>query len=286
MLSVHSVTNMSIQTVGIVGIGRMGLPMARNLLETDFDVIVSDPDSEAVKQAVAAGAMASDSLSELGQKSDIVMITVPTGDDVQAVCSGDDSLLEGMTNGIVLVNSSTRPDLPKILQQEVPPSVSVVDAPMCRGEAAAKAGEILFLVGGDSEAVSRCVPALEACGEYTRLGETGAGQVGKTANNLLLWINVLADYEVLRLADALNVDPLALRDVLPESSGDNWAVRRGNWENLNLTWPEKDLAIAMDLADEAATPIPLTGLASQLMKQLEVSDLSDYYFAEAERVID
>lgn len=283
LLGGHAV--MSEKVIGVVGAGRMGLPMAKNLLEAGFEVIVADPNPDARTKAREAGAIEAESLASLGNRADIVLITVPTDDDVQEVCSGDDGLLAEMEEGTLVINSSTRPDLAGIIQEEINGSVSVIDAPMCRGEAAAKRGEILFLVGGDESIVSNCETVFDTCGEYTRLGDVGAGQVGKTANNLLMWISVLGDYEVLRLAEGLGVDPLALRDVLTKSSGDNWVLRRGHLENMNLTWPEKDLAIAMDLADEAAKPIPMTGLVSQLMKDLEVSDLEDYYFQGEDRII-
>lgn len=267
-------------TTGVVGVGQMGRPIVENLLTDDFSVTVYDPDPDAVAAAVEAGATSSDSLAEVGADADMVFIVVPTDNQVQDVCLGTNGLFDGMTEGDIVMNSSTYPSLPAKLQREAPNGVSVVDAPMCRGVAAAEQGEILFLVGGATDAIERCRPMLEACGEVTVLGGPGAGQVGKTANNLLLWITILGDYEALRLADRLDVDidPVELRSILPKSSGDNWAIREGNWEGLQLAWPEKDLAIALDLADTADSPIPISGLASQLIKDLDVADLEQYYF--------
>lgn len=268
----------TVEAVGIIGVGRMGLPMAKNLLAENFEVIVSDPNPNARESAADAGATIADTAAEVGSEADAVLVTVPTGDDVLQICSGPEGLFGEMDEGVVIINSSTRPDLPELVQEEAPPNVGVVDAPMCRGEWAAQQGEILFLVGGEEADVSACEPIFSVCGEMTVLGELGAGQVGKTANNLLLWISLLGDYEVLRLAESLDVDPHKLREVLPKSSGDNWAIREDHLENIQLTWPEKDLSIALDLADETDSSVPMTGLASQLMKDLEVEDLQPYYF--------
>lgn len=265
--------------VGIVGSGRMGRPMAENLLDEGYRVAVYDPDPEAVSAVADAGASPADSPAEVGAEADVALVVVPTDDHVREACLGAEGLFGGMDDGCVVVNSSTYPSLPEELQREAPDGVTVVDAPMCRGATAAEHGEILFLVGGSEEGVDRCRPVLEVCGEVTVLGDRGAGQIGKTSNNLLLWISILGDYEVLRLADSLDigVDPRKLREVLPKSSGDNWAIREGNWEGIRLTWPQKDLAIALDLADEADSPVPMSGLASQLIKDLDVPDLEPYY---------
>jgi 3-hydroxyisobutyrate dehydrogenase-like beta-hydroxyacid dehydrogenase len=268
--------------VGVVGAGDMGLPMIRNLLSAGFDVHVFDPDAEATRSATAAGARSHDSVSALGTAAEVVFVVVPTDDHVRAATTAQGGLFETMTDGVVAINSSTRPDLPADVQEAAPDGVDVVDAPMCRGAMAAEAGNILFLVGGREAAIARARSAFEVCGELEVLGALGAGQVGKTSNNLLMWISILADYEVLRLAEQLpvDIDPMRLREVLPKSSGDNWAIRRGNWEGLRLSWPEKDLAIALDLADEADASVPMSGLASQLMKNLDVPDLEPYYFQE------
>lgn len=269
-------------TIGVIGAGDMGLPMIQNLVNAGFDVAAFDPNEEASAAAAEAGAAVEDSPAAIGATADIVFLVVPTDDHVRAATTATDGVFEGTDECIVVINSSTRPELPDELQSAAPEGVTIIDAPMCRGAMAAESGEILFLVGGPSEAIERCRPAFEACGELEVLGGLGAGQVGKTSNNLLMWISILADYEVLRLAEQLpvDVDPLRLREVLPKSSGDNWAIRRGNWEGLRLSWPEKDLAIALDLADEANASIPVSGLASQLMKDLEVEDLSEFYFEE------
>lgn len=271
---------MNDRTVGVVGVGQMGRPMVANLVEEAFDVVAYDPNEEAMAAAAHAGASAMDSPAEVGSNADVVLVVVPTDDHVRQACLGSDGLFEDMDEGCVVVHSSTYPSLPAEIQDDAPGQVSVVDAPMCRGVGAAERGDILFLVGGDDDAIERTRGVLETCGEVVVLGTLGAGQVGKTSNNLLLWISILGNYEVLRLADSLDidVDPLKLREVLPKSSGDNWAVRRGNWENLRLSWPEKDLAIALDLADEADSPIPVSGLASQLIKDVDVEDLEPFYF--------
>lgn len=272
----------SLDSVGVIGVGNMGAGIIDHLVSAGFDVSAFDVDETARDRAGELGATVRESAAELGRSVELALVVVPAEVHVRAVCTGDDNLFEDFGDGYVAINSSVSPSLPEEIQDLAPPNVEVLDAPMCRGAIAAKEGNILFLLGGPEDAIERCRPAFEACGETIRLGPLGAGQIGKTANNVLNYIAVLGDYEILQLAKQsdVDIDPTNLREMLPHSSGDNWPVRKGNWENLRLTWPVKDYDIALEYADERGVSLPMCGLASELIKDLEVSDLEEFYFEE------
>ncbi|HWG03917.1 MAG TPA: NAD(P)-dependent oxidoreductase, partial [Beijerinckiaceae bacterium] len=148
--------------------------------------------------------------------------------------------------------------------------VDVIDAPLCRGEPAAEAGKLLVLVGGDAAVVERCQPVLSAFGsDVFRVGGLGSGQIGKMINNLLLWACVSANWEGLRLAEALGVDPEKLRQALLLSSGNNWALE--TWLLPRpMPWAEKDMAIVMEQADKARLSLPLCGVTREVIKGIKI----------------
>ena len=150
----------------------------------------------------------------------------------------------------------------------------MIDVPTCRGEQAAEEGDLLVLGGGASATFEAARPVLEqfaATDNVVHFGDLGSGQVAKTANNTLLWANLVANHEVLSLAKAYDLDLELLRDVLERSSGDNWALREWDW--LYSKWAHKDMKITMDMAAEQKLTIPLSGLVRQLVQDIDAEDL-------------
>jgi 3-hydroxyisobutyrate dehydrogenase len=141
----------------------------------------------------------------------------------------------------------------------------VLDAPICRGRFAADEGTLLALVGGRPEVVERGRAVYRCfCSDYAHLGEVGHGQVGKTMNNLLLWINAVGLLEAGRLAETTGIDLVKLRDALLMSSGASDALKE--WDMISFTWALKDMQIVGDLTDKAGLSLPITGAIKELVK--------------------
>jgi 3-hydroxyisobutyrate dehydrogenase-like beta-hydroxyacid dehydrogenase len=143
--------------------------------------------------------------------------------------------------------------------------VGLLDTPVVLGQEAANNGTLTIFVGGEERWLQKAQPVLASFGQKIfHIGDIGAGQVAKTANNLLLWTCLVGNYEVLSLARNLEVDVPRLIDALMHSSGANWSLSR--WGKSTGKWAAKDMDVALDLAQKVKTPIPLCGLVDQLVK--------------------
>jgi 3-hydroxyisobutyrate dehydrogenase/2-hydroxy-3-oxopropionate reductase len=258
---------MSKETVGVVGVGRMGLAMVKHLARTGYAVTANDVAARAMEDAKAAGASAVASPAAVGKASTFVILGVGYDDEVNAVCLGPDGLLENLPSGaIIAVSSTVSPDTVKALDQKArAKGCDVLDAPICRGRFFADEGKLLALFGGRDEVVARGRPVYATfCSDIAHLGEVGHGQVGKAMNNLLLWINSIGLIEAGRLAESTGIDLPTLRDALQMSSGKSQALE--DWDQTSFTWALKDMQIVSQMADKAGLSLPVTGAIRELVK--------------------
>jgi 3-hydroxyisobutyrate dehydrogenase-like beta-hydroxyacid dehydrogenase len=253
----------AIQNVGIVGLGRMGLPMAKHLVAKGFNVVGCDP---AVR---GAGIEMLPSPREVAKVSDLVIVVVGFDREVEDVVTG---ILEGSRKGLLVALASTvAPRYARRLAQRLADAgITLLDIPLARGEAAAVAGKLLIYGAGDEKAFAACRPAFSAfASDIFHLGPAGAGQVGKMVNNLILWACISANDEGLRLGEALGVDPAKLREALRHGSAQNWAMD-SRAENSGMPWAEKDMSIALEEADHARVSLPLSGTVKEVIKGLKI----------------
>jgi 3-hydroxyisobutyrate dehydrogenase-like beta-hydroxyacid dehydrogenase len=261
------------QSVGILGCGRMGAAMGGHLLNAGTPLSVYDPSPEARAVLVQAGAIECASADEVAARSDVVLTVVV--DDAQVREALADAF-DGAREGTVLaICASVRPDTCRELEAAGRErGLLVVDAALVRGERGAEEGRLVLYCGGDEHAIVRletaCAPFTEA---VVRVGEIGAGQVAKTANNILLWACIRADVEALRLGRALGVEPRVLRDALAIGSGANRPL--AEWGKHRLRWPHKDLEVALSVATDVDVELPLVERLAELMQELRVEDLHD-----------
>jgi len=256
------------ERVGIVGAGRMGLAMLKHLIKHGYAVTVCDISEKQRDAARALGAAIATTPAEVGKASDIVVLGVGYDDEVNDVVFGKNGLAETMVRGsIIAVSSTAKPETVKAVAARVADKgIEVLDAPICRGRFAADAGTLLTLVGGKGDVVSRARPVYGTfASDIMYLGEVGHGQVGKTMNNLLLWVNAVGLLEAGRLAETTGIDLVKLREALLMSSGASDALKE--WDMISFTWALKDMQIVADMTDQAGLSLPITGAIKELVKE-------------------
>jgi 3-hydroxyisobutyrate dehydrogenase len=256
------------ERVGIVGVGRMGLAMLKHLVKHGYTVTACDLDGAQLAKARAAGAASAGSPAELAKSSDFVILGVGYTDEVNAVVHGPGGLLATLATGsIVAISSTVSPATVQAIDAAAQPrNISVLDAPICRGRWAADEGTLLAMVGGRPDVVERGRPVYGCfCSDYAHLGDVGHGQVGKTMNNLLLWINSIGLIEAGRLAETTGIDLVKLREALQISSGASAAL--SDWDMITFTWALKDMQVVAEMTDKAGLSLPITGAVKELVKE-------------------
>lgn len=258
--------------VGFVGLGRMGRPMTRHLRAAGYRVRGYDPDPGAREAVGGHGVMVCDSAAAAAAGCEVVVVMPGTTGQVRDALSGPTGVLAAAGPGTTIVVSSTiSPSDARGLGEECAAAgMRFLDAPVCRGEAGAEEGDLLWFVGGDEGVLVAVRPVLEACGkEVFHLGPAGTGMVGKAMNNLLLWAAAIADREAVALATEFGVDSETLISALLRSSGMNQYLHYfGKIDRF--PWAHKDMKIVSNMADEAGLSVPLAGFLREMVKPLMI----------------
>lgn len=258
---------MTQERIGLVGPGRMGYAMLKHLLKQGFPVTVTDINADQMKKAEAAGADSVKTAGELGKLTKFVIIAVGFDAEVIDVVTGKGGLLETMAKGsIIAVSSTVSPDtvkaLDKLAQQK---GIDILDAPICRGGWAADEGTLLALFGAKEDVAERSRPIYGTfSSDIVHVGDVGHGQVAKTMNNMLLWVNGVALIEAGKLAQSTGIDLPKLRQALLMSSGNSAALE--DWDMITFTWALKDMQIVSQMCDAAGLSLPITGAIKELVK--------------------
>ena len=260
---------MAIKTVGVVGLGKMGGPLARHLAAGGFGVVGYDVNQDAMNAVATAGVRPASDCRELAENCDLAIVGVGFDSEVEAVVFGEDGLLSGRAEPVVAIASTIAPQAMKDIAARRPAAV-FLDIPMCRGEQAAEEGDLLLLGGGDRPVFENCRPAFETfASSIYYLGALGNGQVGKMVNNLILWACISANVEGMRLAEQLGTDTSALREALLDSSARNWALDTLAHERP-MPWAEKDMSIVLREADALRISLPLCGSVKEVIKGIKI----------------
>ena len=257
---------MTVRTTGIVGLGAMGYQMARHMVNKGFAVTGDDIAPDPIQKARAAGVAIANSPAEVGDNAEVVIVMVATDTQVEDVVLRS-GLLDRLAKGsVICVASSTSVETARDLETACAKhGIGCLDTPVVLGQEAADNGTLTIFCGGDEDAFNKAKPALSAFGaNVMHVGRSGSGQLTKTANNMLLWACMVANYEVLSLAKKMDADVPKLIAALAHSSGANWSLAR--WGKSTGKWAEKDMDVAMELAQDAKMPVPLAALVDQLMK--------------------
>jgi 3-hydroxyisobutyrate dehydrogenase len=268
---------MTIQTVGLIGIGSMGWPMGARISQAGFRLTVIDAVPGRAEQfAKETGAAAAASNAALARDSDIVITMLPTSNEVAQALGGTDGLLASLRPGSVIVEmSSGLPSRTRELAEQVKAKGSVlIDAPVSGGVSRAKTGELAIMVGGDAGVIERVTPVLKAMGtSITRVGDIGSAHAMKALNNLVSAGGFLIGIEALLIGSKFGIDEAVMVDILNASTGMNnstqkkfkqFVLSRAFNAGFGLDLMAKDLTIALDLAKETATPVPFAALCREM----------------------
>lgn len=265
-------------TVGFVGVGNMGWPMAANLVGAGYAVQVADARrSTADNFAQQVGGFAPDTLAQLAAGCEVVVTMLPTSAVVEAVLrGGEDNLLAGLKPGSVVIDmTSGQPAVTQALAQQVAERGAIlIDAPVSGGVPRARTGQLAIMVGGDEEAIERVRPVLACMGStITRCGDVGAGQAMKALNNLASGASFLIGIEALLIGQKFGLEPGLMVDVINASTGMSnssqkkfrqFVLSRSFDAGFGLDLMVKDLSIALQMAKDTATPVPFAGLCREM----------------------
>lgn len=270
------------ERIGFIGLGVMGLPMARHLAEAGFPLSVYDSRREALAPlARHRDTSVADSPKAIAAASDIVITMLPSSREVQEVVFGAEGLMEGFAPGKLLLDtSSSDPSQTRAIAARLAEAgIAMVDAPVSGAEAGAIAAELVFMVGGHADAVRRVMPVLDVLGKQTfHLGDVGAGHAMKCINNLITSITFMATAEGLILGKAYGLDPAVMNDVINESTGMSWISRthiaqriisRRFDDPFKLDLMVKDINIARHLTEALHLELPLSATSQTLWREIQ-----------------
>jgi 2-hydroxy-3-oxopropionate reductase len=270
---------MAKEPIGLVGLGIMGKPMARNLLKAGHKLIVYDIVPQSVDEIMSAGAEGARSGKEVGERCDFVITMVPNSPHVKAAIFGENGIAEGIKSGSLIVDmSSIDPGVSREVGTALKEKgVRFLDAPVSGGEPKAIDGTLAIMVGGDSKDFDEAKPIFDAMGSAVLCGDIGAGQVTKLANQIVVALNIAALGEALTLAMKSGVDPdlvyQAIRGGLAGSTVMDakapMMMDRNFKPGFRISLHIKDLQNALSAGQNTGTPLPLTAFAMEMMQAIK-----------------
>lgn len=261
--------------IGFVGIGCMGEPMAKRLIQAGYDLLIFDAQPQKLNNLANMGAHIAGDVRQLAQRADLTISMLPAAAQVENVILGQEGMASQMRPGSVHVDMSTIEPaacrrLAKALEER---GAAFLDAPVTGGVGGAQEGTLSILVGGDFAQFERCLPVLKALGrQVTHMGEVGMGQTAKACNQVVGAVTLQAVCEGLMLAKRCGMDVERLIKAMHGGAADSFMldyvgtrVLRQDFEpGFRIELELKDLKIALAMADECATPLPALALAEQL----------------------
>lgn len=273
--------------VAFLGLGNMGLPMARNILKAGHELAVWNRSAEKAAALADAGARIGGSPPEAAQDAEIIGLCLSTPEVVRSLVLGEDSVLGSAQRGAVIVDFSTiDPSTSRAVASECEKvGVSYIDAPVSGGTTGAEAGTLTIVLGGDEAAIARAQPVLQAVGKtITHVGPSGAGSTIKLINQLLVGVNLAVVCEAFVLAKRAGVEPQMLYDILSISAGDSAVLRRAipnfilkrNFDaGFAVKMLCKDLDLVLGLGRDSHTALPITAIARQLYEEARALGLEE-----------
>jgi len=272
--------------IGLIGLGIMGKPIARNLLKAGYSLTVYSRGRSTVEALMADGAAGARSSQEVAERSDVVITMVTDTPDVRQVILGDNGVLTGMRAGGIIIDMSTvSPSATREIAEVVKAKgVHFLDAPVSGGEGGAIAGTLSIMVGGDAEVFSGCLPIFQAMGKnITHVGGTGTGQLTKLCNQIAVAVTNLAMSEALVFAAKAGVNLEKMHQAISGGAAGSWQLsnlaprifQRDFAPGFMVKLQQKDLRLVLQEADRLRLALPATSLVHSLFNALETMGAGD-----------
>jgi len=270
-------------TIGFIGLGIMGKPMAKNLIKAGYKLVVYNRSQASMNDLVTCGASAAKSPKELAQQVDVVITMLPDSKDVELVVLGKDGVLSGARAGVIIIDmSSIAPLVTKqIAAAAEKKGVAMLDAPVSGGEPGAIEGTLAIMVGGRKEIFDRCLEILKVMGRSViHVGDIGAGGFAKLANQIIVALNIAAISEAFVLAKKAQIDPETLLQAIQSGlAGSNVMnaklpkIMDGDFKpGFKIRLHYKDIKNVMNTARDLNIPLPLTSIVQQILATLIVDE--------------
>jgi len=266
--------------IGFIGLGIMGKPMARNLLKAGYTLVVHNRSRAAVDELAKEGAQAAADSQEVTRRSEIIITMLPDSPDVELVYAGDQGIFSAVKSGTLLIDmSSISPVVARKLAAEANTRGSeMLDAPVSGGEAGAVGATLSIMIGGKNSAVEKALPIFQALGKnIVHVGDAGAGQVTKAANQMVVGTTIAIVGEALVLAAKAGVDPVKVRQALLGGFAQSKILEAHGQKMLDRNFKpgfrvrlhEKDMKIALATGSEYGVPLMVTGVVGQMMTAMK-----------------
>ncbi|MBC7879154.1 MAG: NAD-binding protein [Anaerolineales bacterium] len=265
--------------VGYIGLGLMGKSIARNILKAGFPMIVHNRSRAAVDELVAEGAIHASSPAVVAAQADVVFTNLPDSPDVEKVVLGEKGIIDGIHDGLIFVDNSTiKPASARMIADKLAERGAFsLDAPVSGGDVGAKNGTLTIMVGGNEEAFQKVMPVFQAMGKtITHVGDSGAGQVAKAANQIMVAAQMVAMGELLVFSKKAGVDPRKVVEAIKAGAAQCWALDikpprlfEGNRNPGFKSYMQlKDMNIVLDTAKQYDAPISSTIENTKLFQQM------------------
>ncbi|MBN1286368.1 MAG: NAD-binding protein [Anaerolineae bacterium] len=265
--------------IGYIGLGLMGAPMARNLMKAGYTLTVHNRSRAIVDELAAEGATPAASPREVAGQSDFVFTNLPDSPDVEQVVLGPGGVIEGAHAGMIYVDNSTiKPATARMVAAKLAGAgVMALDAPVSGSDIGAKAGTLSIMVGGPKEAFDKTLPLFQAMGKnIIWVGESGAGQITKAANQIVVAGTMVAMAEALVMAQKCGVGPARVVEAISKGAAQCWALdtkpakifTRNLAPGFKAYMQAKDLKIVIDTGRTYGVPLPQTAIAHQLFEAM------------------
>ncbi len=265
--------------IGYIGLGLMGKSIARNILKAGFPVVVNNRSQAAVDELVAEGATRGVSPAEMAKQVDVIFTNLPDTPDVEKVVLGENGIIKGAHAGLIYVDNSTiKPAAARSIAAELAKKgVHALDAPVSGGEPGARNATLTIMVGGEASTLNTVMPVFQAMGKtITHVGEPGAGQVAKAANQIMVAAQMVAMGELLVFSKKSGVDPRKVVDAIKAGAAQCWALDvkpqrlfEGNrTPGFKAYMQLKDMKIVLETASQYGIHVPSAEANTKLFQQM------------------